>query len=173
MVLARQAMQFAGIDVSYDKRIEKGHHRTEIREVWSVPVAAIGELYQPQPWAGIHCVVMVVRVRHLWNKTTREVQFYLTSLTSDAQLLGRVIRRHWGIENEAHWTLDVTFALGRLPKSAPSIVRRILPFSDASLSMLLTASRLTNAVSDKKVNEPLWIMITCCKFSVLVSLTIP
>ena len=105
-----QAIQFAGIDVSYDKRIEKGHHRTEIREVLSVPVAAIGELYQPQPWAGIHCVVMVVRVRHLWNKTTREVQFYLSSLTSDAQLLGRAIRRHWGIENEAHWTLDVTFA---------------------------------------------------------------
>jgi len=48
-----QAMQFAGIDVSYDKRIEKGHHRTEIREVWSVPVAAISELYQPQPWAGL------------------------------------------------------------------------------------------------------------------------
>jgi predicted transposase YbfD/YdcC len=52
---------------------------------------------------------MVVRVRHLWNKTTREVQFYLASLHSDAQLLGRAIRKHWGIENEAHWTLDVTF----------------------------------------------------------------
>lgn len=105
-----QALQFAGINVSYDQRLETGHHRTEIREVWSVPVADIGELYQPQPWAGLQSVVMVVRVRHLWNKTTREVQFYLTSLTSDAQLLGRAIRRHWGIENEAHWTLDVTLA---------------------------------------------------------------
>ncbi len=27
-----QAQQFQGIDVSYDKRIEKAHHRTEIRE---------------------------------------------------------------------------------------------------------------------------------------------
>lgn len=53
---------------------------------------------------------MVVRLRHLWNKTTREVQFYLTCLHSDAQLLGRAIRKHWGIENEAHWTVDVTFA---------------------------------------------------------------
>ncbi len=105
-----QAIQFEGIDVSYDKRIEKGHHRTEIREVWTVPVAAIGEIYQPQPWARLQSVVMVVRVRHLWNKSTREVQFYLTSLTNDAQLLGRAIRKHWGIENEAHWTLDVTFA---------------------------------------------------------------
>jgi len=105
-----QAQQFEGIDVSYDKRIEKGHHRTEIREVWTVPVSAIGNIYQPQPWAGLKSVVMVVRVRHLWNKTTREVQFYLTSLDNDAQLLGQAIRRHWGIENEAHWTLDVTFA---------------------------------------------------------------
>jgi predicted transposase YbfD/YdcC len=104
------ANNFQGIDVSYDKRIEKGHHRTEIREVWTVPVTAIVELYQPKLWAGLQSVVMVVRVRHLWNKTTREVQFYLTSLNSDAQLIGRAIRKHWGIENEAHWTLDCTFA---------------------------------------------------------------
>jgi predicted transposase YbfD/YdcC len=101
---------FLGIDVSYDKRIEKGHHRREIREVWTVPVAAIGELYQPKLWAGLQTLVMVIRVRHLWNKTTREVQFYLTSLHSNAQIIGRAIRKHWGIENEAHWTLDCTFA---------------------------------------------------------------
>ncbi|WP_445299652.1 MULTISPECIES: ISAs1 family transposase [unclassified Microcoleus] len=35
---------------------------------------------------------------------------FLTSLNSDAQLLGRVLRKHWGIENEAHWALDSTFA---------------------------------------------------------------
>lgn len=101
---------FWGIDFSYDKRIEKGHHRREIREVWTVPVIAIPELYQPKLWAGLQTLVMVVRVRHLWNKTTREVQFYLTSLHSDAQLIGRAIRKHWGIENQAHWTLDCTFA---------------------------------------------------------------
>jgi predicted transposase YbfD/YdcC len=112
-----QAQNFQGIDVSYDQRIEKGHHRTEIRQVWSVPVSAIGELYQPRIWAGLKNVVMVVRIRHLWNKTTREVQFYLTSLNTDAQLLGRAIRKHWGIENEAHWTLDCTNAYGCLPYS--------------------------------------------------------
>jgi predicted transposase YbfD/YdcC len=52
---------------------------------------------------------MVIRMRHLWNKTTREVQFYLTSLHSDAQVLGRAIRKHWGIENEAHWTRELYF----------------------------------------------------------------
>jgi predicted transposase YbfD/YdcC len=104
------AQQFQGIDISYEKPVEKGHHRREIRQVWSVTVSAINNIYQPRLWAGLQSVVMVVRVRHLWNKTTREVQFYLSSLHSDAQLIGRAIRQHWGIENQAHWTLDCTFA---------------------------------------------------------------
>lgn len=107
---AASALSFQGIDVSYDHRIEKGHHRTEIRQVWSVPIWALGELYQPKIWAGLQSVVMVVRERRLWNQTTREVHFYLSSLPSDAQLLGRAIRKHWGIENQAHWILDCTFA---------------------------------------------------------------
>ncbi len=41
--------------------------------------------------------------RHLWNKVTHEVQFYLSSLPADAQNLGNAIRTHWGIENQVHW----------------------------------------------------------------------
>lgn len=82
-----------------------------------MPVSAIPGLYQPKLWVGLQSLVMVIRVRRLWNQTTREVQFYLTSLHSDAQLIGRAIRKHWGIENQAHWTLDCTNAYGCLPHS--------------------------------------------------------
>ena len=75
-----QAHNFHCVDVSYDKRIKTGHHRREIREVWTVAVTAIAQLDQPKIWAGLQSLVMVVPVRHLWNKTTRKVQFYLTSL---------------------------------------------------------------------------------------------
>ncbi len=100
---------FEGVNFSYDERVEKGHHRTEKRQVWSVSVSQLPPLHQQADWAGLQSVVMVVRVRHLWNKTTREVQFYLTSLESDARKLGQAIRLHWGIENGLHWTMDVTF----------------------------------------------------------------
>ena len=100
---------FEGIQVSHDKRVEKGHHRLEIREVWTVPISAVGTLYKSEQWEGLSSIVMVVRTRHLWNKTTHQVQFYLTSLKSDASIVGQGIRLHWGIENQAHWTLDVTF----------------------------------------------------------------
>ncbi len=100
---------FEGITVSYDRRIEKGHHRTEKRLVWAVPLSEFGGLYKQGQWAGLQTIVIVERTRHLWNKVTHEVQFYLSSLPADAQNLGHAIRTHWGIENQVHWTLDVIF----------------------------------------------------------------
>lgn len=104
-----KAQKFQGIEVSYDRRIEKGHHRTEKRSIWAVSLEAFGGLHQQEQWYGLKTIVMIERVRHLWNKTTREVQFYLTSLSADAYLLGRAIRKHWGIENQLHWSLDTTW----------------------------------------------------------------
>lgn len=95
-----QSSSFADIEHSYDQRVEAGHHRQENRQIWVVPVEAIPDLYQPSPWAGLQSLVMVVRVRKLWNKTTREVQFYLSSLSCDAVRIGRAIRTHWSIENQ-------------------------------------------------------------------------
>lgn len=104
------AQGFEGITHSYDERVEKGHHRTEKRQVWCVPISQLSPLHNQDDWVGLKCVVMVVRIRHLWNKTTREVQFYLTSLDCDARKLGQAIRLHWGVENGLHWTMDVTFS---------------------------------------------------------------
>lgn len=125
------ALGFEGVTHSYDERVEKGHHRTEKRQVWCVKVSQLPPLHHQDDWAGLKCIVMVVRVRHLWNKTTREVQFYLTSLDCDARKLGQAIRLHWGVENGLHWTLDVTFnedacrvRTGHAPQNL-SLLRRI------------------------------------------------
>ena len=106
---AAEAIDFADIEHSVDKRVESGHHRRETRRVWTVPLAAMGKLHQVRQWAGLQTIVMVKRVRRLWNKTTRETMFYLSSLPCDAQRIGRAIRVHWGIENQLHWVLDMTF----------------------------------------------------------------
>lgn len=104
-----QKQGFEGIEHSYDSRVEAGHGRREHRQVWAVPLAAMGALHESGQWLGLQTVVMVKRVRHLWNKTTQEVMFYLTSLPCDAVQIGRAIRTHWSIENSLHWVLDVTF----------------------------------------------------------------
>lgn len=100
---------FEGIEHSYDSRVEAGHGRREHRQVWAVPLAVMGALHESGQWAGLQTVVRVKRVRHLWNQTTQEVMFYLSSLPCDAVQIGRAIRTHWSIENSLHWVLDVTF----------------------------------------------------------------
>ncbi|CDN15858.1 Transposase, IS4 [Richelia intracellularis] len=64
---------FKGIIHSSDKRIDKGHHRTEKRKIWCVLISQLQTLHHQDNWVGLKYVVMVVRVPHLWNQTTREV----------------------------------------------------------------------------------------------------
>ncbi len=104
-----QSLGFEGVDVSISQRVEKGHHRIENRSCYSVPVSQLPTLHEQHQWAGRTTVVMVVRSIQHWNKTTHEVQFYITSLTSDANKIGSAVRQHWGIENSVHWTEYVTF----------------------------------------------------------------
>lgn len=135
---------FEGVEYSHDQRVEGGHHRTENRNLWAVPVSQIGGLYEQHQWVGVQTVVMIVRVRYLWNKITQEVQFYLTSLPCDAQRIGRAIRLHWGIENQLHWVLDVTFS------EDASRIRRGHSPENFTLLRRMAISLLNQEVSDKR-----------------------
>jgi len=115
----QRSHDFADCQVSFCETIESGHHRIETRRYWSVPITVLGELPQLSQWQGLQSLGIVVRARRgkpaklasrqLWNRTTNEVHFYLSSLPPDAQLLANAVRSHWQIENTLHWTLDVTF----------------------------------------------------------------
>ncbi|WP_267904361.1 ISAs1 family transposase [Dolichospermum flos-aquae] len=112
-----QSLNFKGVDVSISQRVEKGHHRIENRTVYTVPISQLPALYEQNQWAGLTTVVMVVRKVQHWNKTTHEIQFYITSLDSDANKIGSAVRQHWGIENSVHWTLEfLSFYLSELEK---------------------------------------------------------
>ncbi len=88
---------------------EAGHHRIEIRKIWSFSLSQLPPLHEAQEWVGWKTIVVVERTRHLWNKTTHEIQFYLSSLPADSPRIAAAIRQHWGVENALHWVLDVTF----------------------------------------------------------------
>ncbi len=39
----------------------------------------------------------------------KETRYYISSLTGDAAAFNRIVRSHWNIENQLHWSLDVQF----------------------------------------------------------------
>ncbi len=63
-----------------------------------------------------------------------EERYYLCSIQPIAELLAIAIRRHWNIENNLHWTLDVVFredSLGSKEKKAAhnlGLIRRFVMF---------------------------------------------
>jgi predicted transposase YbfD/YdcC len=88
---------------------EAGHHRIEIRKYWAFPLSQLPLLHESSEWSEFQTIIAVERLRHLRTKTTHEIQFYLSSLSSNSSQITKAFRQHWGIENSLHWVLDVTF----------------------------------------------------------------
>jgi predicted transposase YbfD/YdcC len=57
----------------------------------------------------VAAVVLVGREREVNGEWAEAAHYYITSLRGTAPELANLIRRHWSIENELHWCLDVAF----------------------------------------------------------------
>ena len=60
----------------------------------------------PPDWKGLRSVAAVT-ARRIDKKTGRAS--IETSLEPDPKAILAAVRAHWGIENNLHWTMDVTF----------------------------------------------------------------
>jgi predicted transposase YbfD/YdcC len=88
---------------------EEGHHRLETRTIWQIPASQVLPQELREPWQKLRTIVIVEGTRQLWNKTTHEFRFFISSLEATNQQFADYIRSHWGIENQLHWCLDVVF----------------------------------------------------------------
>lgn len=103
-----QAQDFKYARFAHEKTTNKGHGRIEVRECWSTSdpeyLQLIRDVHQ---WAGLHSIAMVRSTRIIAGNTTTKVRYYITSLPPDARRILDIARRHWSIENDLHWVLDV------------------------------------------------------------------
>jgi len=87
--------------------IDGEHGRIEIRRYRQV--ADLRWLPERSRWKGLQSVGMVETERHLGERITVERRYYLSSLPPGIERFAEAVRGHWGIENQVHWVLDVTF----------------------------------------------------------------
>lgn len=103
-----QAQNFKYASLEYTQTTNKGHGRLEVRECWSTSNPQYIDLIRGrQDWMDLQSIAMVVSTRILEGKETRKVRYYISSLPSDAERLLAIVRKHWSIENDLHWVLDV------------------------------------------------------------------
>jgi predicted transposase YbfD/YdcC len=91
----------------YHEQTEQGHGRVETRCAWVS--AELAPEVTAAAWPGLRSIGMVEATRTVAGETSVEQRFYLSSLPPDAAQFAQAVRKHWGIENQLHWTLDVTF----------------------------------------------------------------
>ena len=85
-----------------------GHGRAEKRTVWVSQDLRLVDA--AEDWAGLRSVVRVDSQRWRGDQLQQASRYYISSLVAPTpQQVGKLIRRHWSIENEQHWHLDITF----------------------------------------------------------------
>lgn len=86
---------------------DRAHGREELRSC-SI-ISALRFFPDTEEWEGLKSIICVDAQRTINNKTSKEKRFYLSSLAPNAEALNRAVRKHWTIENQLHWSLDVAF----------------------------------------------------------------
>ena len=103
-----QAERFKHLSHSFTEEIDKGHGRIEQRRYWlTEDLSSLKDL--TDQWEGLTSVGMVESTRYIGDKVTKETRYFICSLNESDELFSKAVRRHWSVENELYWVLDVSF----------------------------------------------------------------
>ncbi len=93
--------------LSIVEEINKDHGRLETRRY--ALCQSLDWLESKRDWCGLNSIGMIESIREINGKQEKHIRYYLTSLTN-LEKFSQIVRQHWGIENQQHWVLDVTFS---------------------------------------------------------------
>ena len=85
---------------------EKDHGRIEKREYRLLN--DLSWLPERGEWTGLNAVGMVHTTVTRNGKTSSDTRYFITSL-EEVERFAYTVRKHWAIENQLHWSLDVIF----------------------------------------------------------------
>ncbi len=152
-----------GVEYKTYETTQQEHGRDEIRSY--LIVTDLEKIRNRQEWAELKVVGMYTSTRILAGKRSDEAHYFIGSRLAAAQVYGVALRNHWGIENNLHWQLDVTFGedanrvqqrhggqnLALLRRLALSLLKR--HGSKASLACKRLAAALDPAFLEEILND--------------------
>ena len=97
-----------GVSFDFHEHVDAGHGRIETRRIWTTGWTDWWK--DRTDWAGLKSFVCVESIRQIKEHTSTERRYFISSIEEPrAQDMLKHVRGHWGIENQVHWSLDVTF----------------------------------------------------------------
>lgn len=142
---------FEGMSHARHETIEKDHGRIETRRLDST--WDIGWFKDRKDWAGLKSFVRVRSTRQVKGKTSVEDHYYLSSLDGrDAQSLLAAARGHWGVENQLHWSLDMSFREDERRVRQGHAAENFSRLCRIALNLLRAEKTLKLGIANKRLN---------------------
>lgn len=89
---------------------EYDHGRYENRRCQTLQAHKILSPDTRASWPSVETVVKIESIRETKDSTFSETRYYISSQAEKTpEYYNAMVRGHWGIENQLHWHLDVTF----------------------------------------------------------------
>jgi predicted transposase YbfD/YdcC len=139
------------LEHTHCKQEDLGHGRTVLRTVRCVQ--DVEWIPQLNEWEKLKGLIEVVSQRTEKGKASIERRYYITSLDANAEKLERIIRSHWGIENNLHWQLDVNFAEDDSPINTGNAGENLATFRRMTLNILGSGKGLLDRRRNAAWNE--------------------
>jgi len=94
----------------YDVNQSFGHGRIEQRTCRVLPANELPTDIQ-MLWVGLNSIIEICSTRTVdsTGKTSNETRYYIASIPAKEFNANNLVRKHWGVENGMHWSLDVVF----------------------------------------------------------------
>lgn len=99
---------FEGAKVRRHDEHETTHGREVQRFSFICPVPK--DLPDRERWKNLRAIGAVVSISQRGEKEHVEIRYYILSRYLSGRKFGTGVRAHWGVENNLHWQLDVTFS---------------------------------------------------------------
>jgi predicted transposase YbfD/YdcC len=91
----------------YASKTIKGHGREEKR--YCDVLYELSGIRNQDAWADLRAIGICVTERTIHGETSAEVRYFIGSQKKSARYYGLAFRKHWGIENNLNWQMDVSF----------------------------------------------------------------
>ncbi|MEL6836524.1 MAG: ISAs1 family transposase [Bacteroidota bacterium] len=159
--LAEQYFDDVRIDKMPHHTDEQAHGRSEQRTYHAIRVDQFGH-DKIKEYAGLCKIIRVRRQREVLRKKqaqkSDEIHFYITSSDQPIAYLANAIRKHWQVENNLHWVLDVEFKEDHSRKRTGNQAANFSLIRKVALNMIeqhrgkksIKATRMACALSDEK-----------------------
>jgi len=132
-----------------------GHGRIETRTCYAY--GELGHIEGYEKWEGLKSIVKIETQTYekVSGKMAKEQRYYISSLPPDAEVLNSKIRKHWTVENNLHWTLDVEFGEDRSRKRNGNAAENHNILLKMAMTMLATDNSKKTSKRTKRLKAAL------------------